>query len=115
MLKTNRLLLSQVFANLISNSIKHHDRLDGKVHIACQECGDSYRFVVADDGPGIDARYHDKIFQIFQAGSQKVSPDSTGIGLSIVKKVIETAGGTIHLQSTIGQGAKFYFTWPKQS
>jgi PAS domain S-box-containing protein len=114
MLKTNRLLLSQVFANLISNSIKHHDRLDGKVHIACQECGDSYRFVVADDGPGIDARYHDKIFQIFQAGSQKVSPDSTGIGLSIVKKVIETAGGTIHLQSTIGQGAKFYFTWPKQ-
>jgi PAS domain S-box-containing protein len=114
-LKTNRLLLSQVFVNLISNSIKHHDRLDGKIHISCQECGDAYRFMVADDGPGIDPPYHDKIFQIFQSGSQKGSLDSTGIGLSIVKKVIETAGGSIQLESTIGQGATFYFTWPKQA
>jgi PAS domain S-box-containing protein len=113
--KANRLLLCQVFANLISNSIKHHDRSDGKIHISSQECSDSYRFIVADDGPGIDPQHHDKIFAIFQAVNPQSSPDSTGIGLSIVKKIVETAGGSIQLESAIGKGSTFSFTWPKQS
>jgi PAS domain S-box-containing protein len=113
-LKTNRLLLSQVFANLISNSIKHHDRSDGKIDISCEEYGDLYRFVVADDGPGIAPQHHDKIFTIFQAVNRQNSPDSTGIGLSIVKKIVETTGGNIQLESAIGQGATFRFTWPKK-
>ncbi len=113
--KTNRLLLSQVFANLISNSIKHHDRSDGKIYISSEECGDSYRFIVADDGPGIDSDHHDKIFTIFQAVKPKENSDSTGIGLSIVKKIVETSGGTIQLESSIGKGATFSFTWPKSA
>ncbi len=114
-LKANRLLLSQVFANLISNGIKHHDRSDGKIDISCQECGDFYQFFVADDGPGIAATDHDKIFAIFQAINPQNAPDSTGIGLSIVKKNIDSEGGTIRLESAIGQGATFCFTWPKQA
>jgi PAS domain S-box-containing protein len=111
---TNRLLLSQVFANLISNSIKHHDRPDGNICISSEECNDSYRFVVADDGPGIAPGDHDKIFAIFQAVNPKSSSDSTGIGLSIVKKIVETSGGSIQVESAIGKGATFSFTWPKQ-
>jgi signal transduction histidine kinase len=112
--KANRLLLCQVFANLISNSIKHHDRSDGKIHISSQEFSDSYRFIVVDDGPGIDPQHHDKIFAIFQAVNPQSSPDSTGIGLSIVKKIVETSGGSIQLESAIGKGSTFSFTWPKQ-
>jgi PAS domain S-box-containing protein len=112
-LKANRLLLSQVFANLISNSIKHHNRSDGKIDISCQECDDFYQFVVADDGPGIAATNHDKMFAIFQAINPQNAPDSTGIGLSIVKKIIDSEGGSIRIESAIGQGAAFCFTWPK--
>jgi PAS domain S-box-containing protein len=114
-LKTNRLLLSQVFSNLISNSIKHHDRPDGKIHISCEECGDSYQFTVADDGPGIAPQHHDSIFVIFQAVNRQISPDSTGIGLSIVRKIVEATGGNIQLESEIGKGATFCFTWPQRS
>jgi PAS domain S-box-containing protein len=112
--KTNRLLLSQVFANLISNSIKHRDQPDGSIHISGEECGNAYRFIVTDDGPGIAPQHHDKIFAIFQAVNPRKSSDSTGIGLSIVKKIVETSGGTIQLESAIGKGATFSFTWPKQ-
>jgi signal transduction histidine kinase len=114
-LNTKRLFLSQVFANLIGNGIKHHDRSDGSIQISCQECGDFYEFVIADDGPGIAPENHDKVFAIFQAVNPQNSPDSTGIGLAIVKKIIETEGGTIRLESNLGQGTKFYFTWQKRS
>jgi signal transduction histidine kinase len=113
-LKTKRLPLSQVFTNLIANGIKHHDRPDGSIQISCQECGDLYEFTIADDGPGIAATDHDKIFAIFQAINPQNIPDSTGIGLSIVKKIVESEGGRIHLESAIGQGATFRFTWPKK-
>ncbi|MBR8829953.1 MAG: Adaptive-response sensory-kinase SasA [Chroococcopsis gigantea SAG 12.99] len=108
-----RLLLSQVFANLIGNAIKHHDRADGKITISGQESGDFYRFSVTDDGPGIPPQYHGKIFAIFQTLKGQESNESTGIGLSIVKKIIETEGGAIQLESAEGQGTSFRFTWPK--
>jgi PAS domain S-box-containing protein len=110
---TKRLFLAQVFANLIGNGIKHHDRSDGSIQISCQECGDFYEFAIADDGPGIAPENHDKIFTIFQAVNPQNSPDSTGIGLAIVKKIIETEGGTIRLESALGKGTKFYFTWKR--
>jgi PAS domain S-box-containing protein len=113
-LNTNRLFLSQVFANLISNSIKHHDRSDGNVYISSVEYSDSYRFFVVDDGPGIALEDHNKIFAIFEAVNPKSSSDSTGIGLSIVKKIVEISGGSIQVESAIGKGATFSFTWPKQ-
>ena len=112
-LKTDRLRLLQVFANLIGNAICHHDRSDGRVHISCKDSGHFYEFAVADDGPGIEPKHHEKIFAIFQSINPQNSPNSTGIGLSIVKKIVETEGGTVRLESQLGQGATFYFTWPR--
>jgi PAS domain S-box-containing protein len=108
-----RLLLSQVFTNLISNAFKHHDRSDGFIRISCQEQGDFYEFTVVDDGPGIAQEQCDRVFVIFQAANPQKNPDSTGIGLSIVKKIVETAGGQIRLESDLGAGTTFHFTWPK--
>jgi PAS domain S-box-containing protein len=113
-LQTKRLPLSQVFANLISNGVKHHPRPDGLIQISSQDKGDFYEFAVADDGPGIAPEHHEKIFMIFQAVNPQNSQDSSGIGLSIVKKIVETEEGTIRLASEAGKGTTFYFTWPKQ-
>jgi PAS domain S-box-containing protein len=112
-LDTKRLLLSQVFANLLGNGVKHHDRLDGAIRVSYQELGDLYEFTIADDGPGIAPEHHDRVFQIFQAVNPQQRNDSTGIGLAIVKKIIEAEGGTIRLESQIGMGTKFCFTWPQ--
>lgn len=113
-LSTKRLLLSQVFANLISNGIKHHDRPDGFIRVSSQDQGSFYEFAVADDGPGIAQEHHDKIFTIFQTVNPQNNSDSSGIGLSIVKKIVETEEGTIRLESEIGKSTIFYFTWPKE-
>ncbi len=112
-LRTKRLLLYQVFVNLISNGVKHHERPDGSVHISSQDQGAFYEFMVADDGPGIAPENHDKIFMIFQSVNPQSSSDSSGVGLSIVKKIVETEGGRIRLESELGKGTTFYFTWPK--
>ncbi len=112
-LSTKRLLLSQVFTNLIDNAIKHHDRIDGSVNISGRESGSFYEFIVADDGSGIAPENHDQIFAIFQVINPQSRSDSTGIGLSIVRKIIEAEGGTIWLESQLSQGTTFYFTWPK--
>jgi light-regulated signal transduction histidine kinase (bacteriophytochrome) len=114
-LSTKRLLLSQVFANLIGNGIKHHNRADGLIRISGQDRGEFYEFRVSDDGPGIAPEYHDRIFMIFQAGSPQKRQDSTGIGLAIVKKIVEAEVGTIRVESQLDEGTTFCFTWPKQS
>jgi PAS domain S-box-containing protein len=113
-LTTKQILLKQVFANLINNAIKHHNRSEGKIIISVQDREKWYEFAVADDGPGIAAEYHDKIFAIFQTLEARDTKESTGVGLSIVKKIVETEGGTVRLESQLNAGATFYFTWPKQ-
>jgi signal transduction histidine kinase/CHASE3 domain sensor protein len=110
---TKRLPLRQVFANLIGNAVKHHDRTDGQARIGVKDLGDRYEFSVADDGPGIAPEYHRKIFMIFQTLQARDVKESTGVGLSIVKRIVETEGGTIRLDSEEGAGATFYFTWHK--
>ncbi|MEY4519791.1 MAG: hypothetical protein RLZZ499_2391 [Cyanobacteriota bacterium] len=72
-----------------------------------------YQFGVQDDGIGIDPQYHERIFTIFQTLQARDSIESTGIGLSIVKKIVESQGGKIWVESQLGQGATFYFTWRK--
>ncbi|MGA7937012.1 MAG: PAS domain-containing protein [Kovacikia sp.] len=114
-LYTKSLLLFQVFANLISNGIKHHDRIDGSIDISVEDRGDFYEFAVADDGPGIAIENQENIFKIFQTGNRNNDPDSTGVGLAIVEKIVETETGTIRLESELDQGTTFYFTWPKES
>jgi PAS domain S-box-containing protein len=109
-----RLLLSQVFANLIGNAVKHHDRPDGRIQISVNRDGLFYEFAVRDDGPGIAPEYHEKIFGIFQTLGNSEDASNTGIGLTIVKKIVETEGGTISLESNEGEGTTFRFTWPEQ-
>lgn len=70
-------------------------------------------FAVSDNGPGIPADSHSKVFQMFQTLQAKDSYESTGIGLSIVKKIIEEKGGNIEIDSGKGEGCTFRFTWPK--
>ncbi|GFE68086.1 PAS domain S-box protein [Chroococcus sp. FPU101] len=110
-LLTERLLLSQVFSNLISNAIKYNDRIDGRIEIRANLKGEFYEFSVADNGPGIAPENHERVFEIFQTLNGQENPESTGIGLSIVKKIIETEGGSIILESNLGEGATFRFTW----
>lgn len=111
---TKALLLRQVFTNLISNAIKHHDRSDGRVSVTVKDQGTEYEFAIADDGPGIDPEYHQKIFTIFQTLEARDTKENTGIGLSIVKKILETEGGTIRVESQEGYGSTFFFTWKKR-
>ncbi len=113
-LPARQLMLRQVFANLISNAIKHHDRSDGCITITACDRAAFYEFAVTDDGPGIAAEYHDRIFVIFQTLTARDSKENTGVGLSIVKKIVETEGGQIRVESEVGQGTTFRFTWLKQ-
>lgn len=113
-LKTEAILLQQVFSNLISNAIKYHPDNTGKVTISVKEEAEFYHFSVADDGMGIEPQYHDRIFTIFQTLQARDTIESTGIGLSIVKKIVQSQGGKIWLDSQLGKGATFHFTWIKQ-
>lgn len=110
-LTTSRLLLNQVLTNLISNAVKHHHRPDGRLTITVQAQGAGYEFAISDDGPGIDPQYHSRIFKVFQTLASRDQKESTGIGLAIVKKIIEQTGGQIFLESKLGQGSTFRFTW----
>lgn len=110
---TERIRLEQVFSNLISNAVKYASNGDGKITITCNELPKHYEFMVADNGIGIDPEYHEKIFVIFQTLREKDAKESTGIGLAIVRKIIEDQQGTIRVVSENGKGAAFLFTWPK--
>jgi signal transduction histidine kinase len=112
--KTEKVRLHQVFSNLISNAVKYHDSENGQIVILCKEKEDYYEFSVRDNGIGISPEYHEKIFKIFQTLREKHETESTGIGLAIVKKIIEDKKGTIKLISEKGKGATFIFTWPKE-
>lgn len=112
-IRTQKILLSQVFLNLISNAIDHHNRSDGHIEVSVQSLKDAYEFTISDDGPGIEADYHDKIFAIFQTLKARDDFESTGIGLSIVRKILTEVGGSISIESALGEGTTFRFTWPK--
>ncbi|MEM8808160.1 MAG: ATP-binding protein [Cyanobacteria bacterium P01_G01_bin.38] len=113
-LHTHKLFLQQTLSNLIGNAIKYHDRTNGRITITAEDQGQLVRFAVADDGPGIKPEYHKKIFEVFQTLANRDNIESTGIGLSIVKKVVERQGGQVSVRSSPGRGSTFIFTWPKQ-
>ncbi len=110
-IKADRPRLQQLFQNLISNAIRYCDKAEGVIEINWSQNDHKYTFSVSDNGIGIEKQYHDKIFKIFQ--SLNKTKDSTGIGLSIVKKIVEMYGGDIWLESTPGKGTTFYFTLSK--
>jgi len=111
--KAEKIRLQQVFTNLISNAIKYNDKAEGKVTISVEKSGKFHKFSVTDNGPGIDPKYHDKVFGLFQTLEARDKVESTGIGLTIVKKIIEEQGGKIWIESELGNGASFNFTWSK--
>lgn len=112
---TEKLKLEQVFTNLISNSVKymHSHPGDKIIIINYRELKNQYEFSVKDNGMGIDPEYHEKIFEIFQTLRERNEKSSTGIGLAIIKKIIDDQHCTIKVNSAFGQGAEFVFTWPK--
>ncbi|PSR53383.1 histidine kinase [Adhaeribacter arboris] len=110
---TVRVYLQQVFTNLISNAIKYHHQSQGLIQVKHTELLDAHQFTVTDDGPGIEEEYHQRIFVIFQTLQERDALESTGVGLAIVKKIIEQQGGKITVKSSPGKGSSFIFTWPK--
>jgi signal transduction histidine kinase len=102
----------QVYQNLISNAVKYNDKEEGIVEVGYTNHGSYNTFFVKDNGQGIDAENHEKVFDIFQKLKSIKESDSTGVGLAIVKKIIESHGGKIWLESEVGKGASFYFTLP---
>ncbi|HEY0778796.1 MAG TPA: MHYT domain-containing protein [Gemmatirosa sp.] len=115
-----RVPLQQVFMNLIGNAVKYARRTDGPVEVRvswAEETVDPdaprlYRFSIADNGPGIAPQYHERVFGIFQTLQSRDQVEGTGIGLSVVKKIVEGQGGRVWVESAEGEGATFHFTWP---
>jgi PAS domain S-box-containing protein len=106
--------LGQVFQNLISNAIKFMDKSHGIVRIGSVDEESYWKFKVSDNGPGIEKKYHDKVFQIFQTLAPRDEHENTGIGLALVKKIISIYGGSVWVESEAGQGSTFFFTLPKK-
>lgn len=110
---TERIPLETVFRNLIGNAIKHHHQPDaGRVDISAEDQGGFVEFTVTDNGPGIDPAFHERIFALFQTLRPRDQVEGGGNGLAIVKRLVESRGGTITVDSRVGGGASFRFTWP---
>ena len=107
--------IKQIFQNLLSNAIKYMDKPHGQIRVSCIEQADCWQFRVADNGPGIAKEHFERIFQLFQTLAPKDESDSTGIGLALVKRIVETYGGTVWVESELGCGSTFFFTVPKQN
>jgi len=105
--------IMQVFQNLLSNAVKYMDKPKGQVRIGCVEEDSFWNFSISDNGPGIEEKYFEKIFQMFQTLTPRDEFESTGIGLTVVKKIIEMYGGRILVESEVGNGTTFFFTLPK--
>lgn len=112
-LSLRALPLQQVLYNLLNNAIKHHERADGAVEMDVVAEGKNYVFTVRDDGPGIAPEFHARIFEMFQTLKPRDQKEGSGMGLAVVKKILTSCGGDITVESKVGEGAVFRFTWPK--
>ncbi len=106
--------ITQVFQNLLSNAVKYMDKPQGSVRVGCAEEDGFWKFSVTDNGPGIEERHFEKIFKIFQTLSPRNKSESTGVGLTIAKKIVDLYGGRIWVESKVGEGSTFFFTLPRQ-
>jgi signal transduction histidine kinase len=108
-----RTQMFQIWSNLLSNAVKYlGETAEPVVEISCVDRGAFVEFAVRDSGIGIDPAYHAQVFEMFQR-LKEVEAEGTGVGLPIVKKIVEAAGGRVWVDSAKGQGATFFFTWPK--
>jgi len=111
-LVTERIALQQVLMNLVSNAVKFTAPGGGRVRVEGRGVPGGWEFSVSDSGPGIAPEYHERIWGIFQTLQPRDRMEGTGIGLSIVKKLVESRGGRVWLESQAGQGATFHVHWP---
>jgi signal transduction histidine kinase len=112
---TDRTALQQVFQNLIGNALKHAGPR-ARIAVSAADAGDEFwRFAVSDDGPGIAEEFHERVWGMFQTLQPRDAVEGAGIGLSLVRKLVEGQGGTVTLKSSPGAGATFAFTWRKQA
>lgn len=111
----NRTRLAELFTNFISNAIKYNDKPHKQVEVACQSAEGEYHCTVRDNGIGIDNRYLEKIFELFERLNPRDDYESTGAGLAICKRIVEECGGRIWAESQEGVGSSFHFTLPRQS
>lgn len=116
-LMCQRTQMMQVFQNLLSNAVQHMDKTKGQIKVGCVKQDGFWKFSVTDNGPGIDEKYFEKVFEIFQILPSRdgiESTKSTGVGLSIVRKVAELNGGRAWVESEVGKGSSFFFTLPNE-
>ena len=111
-LVSERVPLQQVFMNLVNNAIKYGPTAGLRIEVRSVGEGDMVRFSVSDNGPGIEPQFHERIWQIFQTLAPRDQVEGTGIGLSVVRKLVETRGGRAWVDSNPGNGSTFSFTWP---
>ena len=104
--------LEQVIRNLIDNGIKHHHQATGLITVTAKQKAKFVEICVSDDGPGIPPNYQGRIFEMFAKYKKSNEVDSNGIGLSVVKRIVEVHGGSISVESVLGKGTTFKFTWP---
>lgn len=109
----NKIELEHVFKNLMSNAIKYNDKDKTVITISLKETSEEYLFSVSDNGPGVDKKYHQKIFEIFSQlqENEKNDFESSGIGLAIVKKIVAKNNGVITVESEENKGLTINFTW----
>lgn len=110
-LDVERVPFDQVFRNLISNAIKYRRPEGARVRVSAKAEGDCWRFTVADNGPGIVASQHERIWRLFQTTRPE---DGTGIGLAVVKRIVDAQGGRVYVESVPGDGARFHVLWPSR-
>lgn len=103
----------QVLRNLLNNAVKHHDKPNGNITVGYDEDDKYYTFYIKDDGPGINHNYHMDIFKMFKTLKPRDEVEGSGMGLAIIKKIVEYYGGKVSVESEIEKGSIFYFTWPK--
>jgi signal transduction histidine kinase len=111
-LRTERAPFQQVWMNLVGNALKYCRRLDPVVELSARDAGRFWDFAVKDNGPGISPEDQARIWSLFQTGGARGG--GSGIGLSVVRKIVEGKGGRAWVESVLGHGATFHFTWPKQ-
>ncbi|MCP4213872.1 MAG: PAS domain S-box protein [bacterium] len=109
----DHVLLVQVFQNLIGNAVAHLGKPQGLITVSHQEANNAVEFCIKDNGIGIEERYFDRIFQVFQ--SLKTHAENSGIGLAMVKKIVERNGGRIRVESVVGEGSSFFFSIPGEA
>ena len=103
----------QVVRNLLSNTIMHHDKSSGIIQVSCKELEQHYQFSVIDDGPGIHPDFHEHVFKMFKTLKPRDEVEGSGMGLALIERIVKQYDGSVSLQSVLGEGSTFCFTWPK--